>query len=102
MALFGVTLVLVDGVSMGRVLPHRTLALFRRKRKVSKGDIVLVKHPEFGRIVKIVAAVTVNGRYSLRGAHPNSTSEERLGAVEGTFIQGTLVCRLIRGKPLAA
>ncbi len=102
MGLFGVTLVLVDGMRMGRVLSHRTLALFWRKRKVSKGDIVLVDHPEYGRMVKIVAAVTVNGRYSLRGAHPNSDSEERLGAVEGSHIRGKLLFRLIKGRPLPA
>ena len=87
---------------MGRVLAHRTLALFWRKRKVSKGDIVLIEHPEFGRMIKIVAAVTINGRYSLRGAQPNSDSEERLGAVEGSHIRGTLLFRLIKGKPLTA
>lgn len=100
MGLFGFTLILVDGRSMGRVLAHRTLALFRRKRKVSKGDIVLVDHPEFGLIVKTVAAVTINGRYSLRGAKPDSTSEQRLGHVEGKYIKGTLVNRLIKGRPL--
>ena len=102
MRLFGITLVWVDGVRMGRVLPHRCLALFRRKRKVSKGDIVLVDHPEFGRIVKLVAAVTINGRYSLRGAHPNSDGETPLGAVEGRQIRGTLMWRLTKGRALPA
>ncbi len=102
MRLFGITLVLVDGESMGHLLPHRTLALFRRRRNVSKGDIVLVDHPEFGRIVKLVAAVTVNGRYSLCGAHPNSTSEQRLGTIEGPQIKGSLVCRLIKGRSMSA
>ena len=87
---------------MGRVLPHRSLALFRRKRRVSKGDIVLVDHPELGRIVKRVAAVTVNGRYSLRGAQPNSEGETRLGAVDGKLIRGTLVGRLTKGRSLSA
>lgn len=97
MGLFGISLVFVDGRKMGRVLPHRSLALFRRKRKVSKGDIVLVDHPEFGRLVKRVAAVTVNGRYSLRGATPNATNEQSLGAVEGSMIKGSLVARLFGG-----
>lgn len=102
MGLFGITLVWIDGVNMGRVLPHRSFALFRRKRKVSKGDIVLVDHPEYGRMVKLVAAVTVNGRYSLRGAHPNSESESSLGAVDGCQIRGTLVWRMTKGRALPA
>lgn len=100
--LFGITLVWVNGRRMGRVLPHRSFALFRRKRKVSKGDIVLVDHPEYGRIVKLVAAVTVNGRYSLRGAQPNSESEARIGAVDGRRIRGTLVWRVTKGWALPA
>lgn len=102
MHLFGFRLVLVDGRRMGRVLGHRSLALFRRKRKVSKGDIVLVDHPEHGRLIKICAAVTINGRYSLRGATPNAEGEERLGAVEGQFIKGTLIGRLTKGWSLAS
>ena len=102
MGLFGWTIVLVDSRRMGRVLPHRSLAVFRRKRKVCKSDIVLIKHPEYGTMVKKVAAVTINGRYSLRGASPDAASEQRLGVVEGRYIKGTLVGRLIKGKPLAA
>ena len=100
MGLFGFRLVLVDGRRMGRVLPHRALALFRRKRKVTKGDIVLVDHPQYGRMVKTCAAVTVKGRYSLRGARPNSQGEQRLGAVEGRYIKGTLVKILFKGWTL--
>ncbi len=87
---------------MGRVLPHRSFALFRRKRKVSKGDIVLVDHPDYGRMVKMVAAVTINGRYSLRGANPNSETELPLGAVEGHCIRGTLIWRMTKGRALPA
>lgn len=100
MGLLGFSLVLVNGRTMGRVLPHRSLALFYRKRKVSKGDIVLVKHPDFGTVVKTCAAVTINGRYSLRGARPNAENEERLGAVEGTYIRGTLIATLFKGWTL--
>ncbi|MFU7527880.1 S24/S26 family peptidase [Qipengyuania sp. ASV99] len=100
MDLLGFSLVLVNGKRMGRVLPHRSIALFRRKRKVSKGDIVLVKHPEFGTLVKTCAAVTINGRYSLRGATPDAESELRLGAIEGRYIKGTLVAKLFKGWTL--
>ena len=93
MGLFGFTLVRVDGVSMGSTLPHRSLALFRRKRRVKKGDVVLVEHPEFGTIVKKVAAVSKSGRYALRGTSPASTSQGRLGHVEGQHIRGVLVKR---------
>jgi len=100
--LFGMTLVWIDGTRMGRVLPHRSFALFWRKRKVSKGDIVLVDHPEHGRIVKLVAAVTINGRYSLRGKQANSTDETPLGAVDGRQIRGTLIWRITKGRALPA
>lgn len=94
MALLGFTIVRVDGVSMGSVLPHRTLALFRRRRRVTKGDIVLVEHPEFGTIVKCVAEVSKTGSYLLRGTSPASTSQKRLGSVEGEHIKGVLVFRI--------
>lgn len=97
MRVLGFCLVLVNAKRMGRVLPHRSLALFRYKRKVSKGDIVLVRHPEFGTVIKTCAAVTINGRYSLRGARPNAEDEVRLGAVEGRYIRGTFVGLLFKG-----
>lgn len=100
MGLFGFRLVLIDGRRMGRTLPHRSIALFKRKKKVRKSDIVLVDHPEFGRVVKTCAAVTINGRYSLRGARPNSEEEVRLGAVEGIYIKGTHIATLFRGWSL--
>lgn len=95
--LFGFRLVLINGRKMGRTLPHRSLALFKRKRKVSKNDVVLVDHPEYGRMVKTCAAVTINGRYSLRGATPNAEDEVRLGAVDGVHIKGTHIATLFPG-----
>lgn len=82
---------------MGRTLPHRSIALFKRKKKVSKSDIVLVDHPEYGRMVKSCAAVTVNGRYSLRGPRQNAEDEVRLGAVDGKHIKGTHIVTLFPG-----
>ena len=94
MSLFGFTFVRISGASMEPDLPHKSLALFRAKKSVGQGDVVLVDHPEFGVIVKQARAVEPDGSVWLEGASPASTIAERLGRVDSDRIQGVLVVRL--------
>ncbi|MEM9310705.1 MAG: S24 family peptidase [Pseudomonadota bacterium] len=94
MSLFGFTIARIAGASMEPVLPDRSLALFRAKQSVGRGDVVLVDHPEFGVIVKRARAVEPDGGAWLEGTSTASTSAERLGRVGPDRIQGVLVMRL--------
>ena len=71
-------------------LPDGTFAVFRRAQSVTVGQIVLVRHPVYGRIVKRVTATTGAG-YALAGTSPTSTSPEKLGIVPKQTILGTLL-----------
>ncbi|MEP3049940.1 MAG: S24/S26 family peptidase [Erythrobacter sp.] len=91
MSLFGFTFARIDGGSMEPVLPSGSMALFRRRKTVVKGDIVLADHPEFGVIVKRVRAIEPDGALALEGTAPQSTSAQRLGSVEPARVRGVLL-----------
>lgn len=80
---------------MEPMLPHGTIALFRRRKAVDRGDVVLVEHPEFGVIVKRIYTVSLQGRYHLEGIGRFSTSRKKLGSVEREQIKGILVTKLL-------
>ncbi|MGB3470737.1 MAG: S24/S26 family peptidase [Erythrobacter sp.] len=72
------------------LLPYKSLAFFRGVKSVRRSDIVLVDHPEAGRIVKKVAAVSVNGRIALRGMALISPGSNYTKSVERDEILGKL------------
>lgn len=88
--MLGWRLVRIDGHSMAPRIPAGSYALFRRRPSYAVGDIVLVQHPRFGRIVK-QAKTASEGRYALQGLAPESTSSEALGTVALSDILGRLV-----------
>ncbi len=90
---FGLRLVRIDGDSMAPKLPHGTFALFRRTRWIRPEDIVLVKHPVFGRIVKKVVSVSSRG-ITLTGLSSRSVSSLSLGPVDRRAVQGKLIMEL--------
>lgn len=94
MSLFGFTFARISGASMEPDLPDKSLALFRAKKSVGQGDVVLVDHPEFDVIVKRARRVEPDGSVWLEGTSPASTSAERLGRVDPDRIQGVLLLRL--------
>jgi len=79
---------------MEPMLPDKSIALFRARKGLERGDVVLVDHPEFGVVVKKIAAVSKRGRYALEGTSQYSTSARRLGSVDPDRVQGTMVMRL--------
>ncbi|MEM6857597.1 MAG: S24 family peptidase [Pseudomonadota bacterium] len=93
-SLFGFTLARIDGPSMEPSLPDKSLALFRAKKSVGQGDVVLIDHPHFGMIVKCARSVESDGAVWLEGTSPASTSAEKLGRVSPDCIKGVLVARL--------
>jgi nickel-type superoxide dismutase maturation protease len=66
---------------------------FRRRRQAIKpGDVVVVDHPRFGRIIKRISAIPQPDTFTLSGDnHLASTHSEKLGEVSIDQLQGKVV-----------
>jgi len=91
--MFGLSVAWVPCRRMRRILPTGTLTLFRGKRRYSRGEIVLVHHPEHGRIVRRVFAAGRRGRYSLEVLGPDQV--RGLGMIEPEWVRGAMLFRLL-------
>ncbi len=88
---------LVDGDSMLPTLKSGDAVLIDEKATVSVGDLVLAMHPYRSsvRIIKRVADITPDGRYTLSGDNPNESTDSRaFGAVSVESIIGRVACKL--------
>ncbi len=73
----------VDGNSMEPTLYSGDFVLTTRLfRRLSVGDLVVCQHPQFGRIIKRIEAIDIDGRYLLKGDNPSSLTPERMGWLE--------------------
>lgn len=81
---------------MQPVLSPGTFAIFRRSTSYRDGDVLLVKHPRFGTIVKRAIDVNAESLW-LEGANASSLSRETMGPIERTRVQGKLVYQ-VAGK----
>ncbi|MEL6528353.1 MAG: S24/S26 family peptidase [Pseudomonadota bacterium] len=95
MGLLGFVIARVRGASMEPGLPDGSFALFRRRKAVKRGDVILVDHPEFGLIVKRVHVVSRSGLFHLEGTGKLSTDRSRLGGVERDRIKGKLLFKIL-------
>ena len=93
--MFGFTIGRVRGRGVDPKLPVGSFALFRRRRAVQRGDVVLVEHPELGRIVKRVTAVGRKGNVHLKGMSGHHASDEPTGRVPREAVLGSFVRRLL-------
>jgi len=82
MSWFGWSLSRINGHSMMPALAHGDFAVGRRCADYRPGQIVLVEHAHYGRIVKSIHQLLDDGRVLLKGASSLSTSTEALGPVE--------------------
>lgn len=78
---------------MKPLLEDGSFAVFHRAKAVKAGDVVLVDHQKFGRIIKSVKGRDSNG-ISLMGLHPDSMPPEKLGHISEKRIIGRLVWQL--------
>lgn len=93
--MFGWTLIRVTGESMRPMLSPGTFAIFRRQADYGNGDVLLVSHPRFGKIVKRAIDVTARSIW-LEGANSNSLSRETMGPIERSHIEGKLIYQIKR------
>ncbi len=87
----------VRGDSMLPTLKDGDAVMIVPARSVSKGDVVLAKHPYKSsvRILKRVSGIDTDGRYSLAGDNPDDSTDSRtFGSVPLEYIHGKAVCRL--------
>ena len=97
MNLFGFRLARIIGDSMRPRLASGDYAVFGPARRLKAGEIVLVDHPAFGRVVKSIAHMSEHGA-RLEGLSPQSTSSARLGEVKSDMILGRMITSI---KPAA-
>ena len=90
MNLLGFRLVRIAGESMRPRLASGEYAVFGPARRLKAGDIVLVDHPAFGRIVKSIAHISEH-TVRIEGLSPQSTSSKRLGEVKPDMILGRII-----------
>ncbi|MEE4205976.1 MAG: S24/S26 family peptidase [Erythrobacter sp.] len=78
---------------MRLLLPGGTVAVFTRKRHYERGEVVLVEHPEHGRLIRRIYAIGRHGRYSLDVI--NRDQSGGLGMIEPEWIRGGVAFRLL-------
>ena len=91
------TIFKVAGSSMSPTLKDGDAVMISRTTPVVPGDIVLAKHPykQSVKMLKRVAVISEDGRYSLAGDNPaESTDSRTFGTVSIEYIYGKAVCRL--------
>ena len=87
----------VEGDSMQPTLNDNDVVLIESTSDVAVGDIVLARHPykQSVKMLKRVANIDENGRFSLVGDNPGeSTDSRKFGTVSIEYIYGKAVCRL--------
>ncbi|MEL6486706.1 MAG: S24/S26 family peptidase [Pseudomonadota bacterium] len=89
--MFGLYLSRLTDDAMSPQIPFKSLALFRKSRRVQRGDVALVDHPERGLIVRRVFTVNIHGRVDLRGTKRSVSANQRVGTVDPDTVRGKLV-----------
>ncbi|MGB0211117.1 S26 family signal peptidase [Algiphilus sp.] len=87
----------VTGNSMFPAYPGGDYVLAWRHplQRFAAGDVVVVDHPSYGRIIKRIAAVDADRRLRLTGDNiAESTASQLLGDVGSDRIVGRVICRI--------
>ncbi|MEO8573788.1 MAG: nickel-type superoxide dismutase maturation protease [Pyrinomonadaceae bacterium] len=87
----------VAGNSMLPTLKNGDAVMISSSVPIAAGDIVLAQHPykQSVKMIKRVAAIDDNGRYSLTGDNSDESTDSRtFGTVSIEYIHGKAVCRL--------
>ncbi|MEL7128553.1 MAG: S24/S26 family peptidase [Pseudomonadota bacterium] len=87
--MFGWHIIKIAGASMEPEVPAGSFACFRRRAAYGSGDILLVKHPRYGTIVKQLVNETAAG-IALKGLSRHSVTSQAMGRVPKGAIMGKL------------
>ena len=61
--------------------------------RLQLGDWVIINHPRFGRIVKEICDVSVDG-FRVKGLNQDSTDSRSLGLITQDMILGKVLCHI--------
>lgn len=92
--MFGFSIARVKGSGLGPVLRHGSIVMFRRRKGVARGDIVLVDHPELGRTVGRISTVGRQGNVYLQGIPRDEETDERQNRVAREQVRGVMFGKL--------
>ncbi|MBI78478.1 MAG: hypothetical protein CMM53_11995 [Rhodospirillaceae bacterium] len=83
---------LIEGSSMAPTLKHGDYVISKKpNHNISVGNIVIIKHPKFGKIIKRISSLNNSGQFIVEGDNPESTSPELLGPIDISHIK-EIVC----------
>ena len=92
--MLGFSIARVKGSSLAPQLPHGSIVLFRRRKGLARGDVVLVDHPELGRIVRKISTVGRRGNVYLAGMVRDENSEESSSRIARKLVRGVKFSKL--------
>lgn len=93
--MFGLSMAWIPAKGLRRLLPWGTVALFRKQAAVQRGDVVLIRHPEHGALVRRVFAVSRRGGVSFEPLPGMRNPHRNLGILPPERVLGRLVFRII-------
>jgi len=71
-------------------------------KRLRPGDLVVLRHPDYGVLIKRVAAVQAEaGTLTVIGSHPDSVDSRRFGAVAMERVEGRVIWHVRRPSPPA-
>lgn len=69
------------------------LSISAKLFKLKKGDVIIIKHPFYGYLVKQICRKVESGFY-VQGTHPMSIDMESLGVIIPKMIKGKVVSKI--------
>ena len=83
-------------------LSHRDFVIAMRwpGMTIKVGDLVVVNHPKYKRIIKRISKMSITGNFMLRGDSPNSTPEEAIGWIKKSWLNAKVVYIIPRNASL--
>ena len=66
------------------------LSLTPKLFRLQKGDVVIIRHPAYGYLIKEICRKVKKGYY-VQGTHPESTGSQAIGLVLPEMIKGKVI-----------
>ena len=79
---------------MSPTLGDGDFVITKKKHPLSVGKVVIIEHPELGRIIKRIVSLDGKGGFLVSGDNYNTTPTEIIGLVNERSITYTVICRV--------
>jgi len=90
--MFGFSIVKTAGDSMSPAVLDGAYLLIKQRLQYIDGDIVYVKHPNYGNIVKRIVNGSLLTGFYIAGDNVASVSTEQMGIIKQSNIVGKVQC----------